>query len=94
MKPNYPPAPIFEGCAFVFTPHGACSVESPYLLRWDNFAGVDPAVYLFTMKAAVVSSNVIPFVKGWRDDRRKLAALHEPFDADRYADGYTLRDYR
>jgi len=84
----------FEGCAFVFTPPGLRPVESPYSLRWDNFAGVNPAVYLFTMKAAVVSSNVIPFVKGWRDDRRKLAALHEPFNAHRYADGCTLRDYR
>lgn len=61
----------FEGCAFVFLSRGARPVESPYSLRFDNFAGVDFCGYLFTMKAAVLSSNVIPFNPLWREDRRK-----------------------
>ncbi len=60
----------FEGCAFVFLSQGA-PAESPYSLRWDNFAGVDLCEYLFDMKAALRSSNVVPLSSFWRQERRK-----------------------
>jgi hypothetical protein len=62
----------FEGCAFVFTPPGLRPVESPYSLRFDNFAGVDMLGYLNDMRDTFLpGSNVVPFNSFWRQERRK-----------------------